>query len=214
MRRVIFSILSTLFLCVTLSAQTPDQQLPNPSNCTLTRPQAPVIRDLKLDMTSEQLLALVPESFQGQDFKRMIEKAQGYPNYGYASLYFQPMYSPPAVKDRFAGIENVSVTLFDGRVTEIRVNYLGSPSGPNWLSVDDFIAKLSQGFALPSARDWLQKTPSTKILKCSGMEIEASIGASGVSGQGSISLRGNTYREAVKARVAADEERRRSEFKP
>src|SRR5687767_891314 len=108
MSRVIFSILSTLYLCVTLSAQTPDQQLPSQANCTLTLSQSPAIRGLKLGMTAEQLLSVFPESPQRAEFKQAIEKAQGYPNYGYARLYFQPMFSPAAVKDRFAGIEVIS----------------------------------------------------------------------------------------------------------
>jgi hypothetical protein len=95
-------------------------------------------------------------------------------------------------------------------VTAIQVKYAGHPRGPSWLSVDDFIAKLSQGLALPGAKDWLQKNETSKILKCNGLEIEASNNGS----RGSIFLRGNTYHETVKKRAAADEEKRRSEFKP
>lgn len=213
MSRVIFAILFTLFMCVTLSAQTPDQQLPSQSKCTLTLSQSPAIRGFKLGMTAEQLLSLLPEVFNGQSFKQALETAQGYPKYGVVGWNFQPESYPPAIKDRFAGIDSISITLFDGRLAEMHVIYRGPysfPIGPKWLSIDDFIAKLSQGFALPGAKDWLETSQFSKILKCSGLEIEAST----LNRQGAISLRGNTYRETVRERAAADDERRRSEFKP
>jgi hypothetical protein len=212
MSRTIFTIFSILLVSASLSAQTLDQRS-NQSKCTLTLSQSPAIRGFKLGMTAEQLDTLLSGAFIGQSLKQAIETAQGYPKYGVVGWDFSPRSYPPAIQDRLAGIDSISLTLFDGRVAEMHVAYAGPssfPRGPKWLSIDDFIAKLSQGFALPGARDWLETSPFSKILKCSGLEIEAST----LNRQGSISVRGNTYRETVKERAAADEERRRSEFKP
>ena len=41
------------------------------------------------------------------------------PNYGMVRLYFRPSTYPSPAKERFAAIDSVSITLFDGSVTEV-----------------------------------------------------------------------------------------------
>jgi hypothetical protein len=208
-----FTILTTLFVLVSLPRQTFSQQQ-TPSVCTMPLAQSPEIRGLKLGLSGEQIMALIPENTQWLDIRQTLEKAKGYPNYGVANLSIQLVNYGPVVKDRFAGIDWISITLFDERVTSIHIVYSGPgsyPRGASWPNVDDFIAKLTQPFALPAPKDWLEKSESSKILKCNGWEIEASTEGRSAS----ISLRSQaSYREIVRQRATADEERRRKEFKP
>jgi hypothetical protein len=185
-------------------------QTSNQSTCNLTISQSPTVRGIRLGMSAEEVFALFPGSAERQDYKDAILSAQVSPNYGVARLYFQPAaYLSPA-KERFSGIDSISITLFDGRATEISVAYTGYPKGPSWLNVDDFITKLSDAFALPSAKDWQTTGEFSKTLKCSGFEIRALLS----NRNGYMSLSNNSYTETVRQRAAADEERRRREFKP
>jgi hypothetical protein len=163
-------------------------------------------------MSAEEVFALFPGSAERPENKNPMLSAQVPPNYGVARLSFWlATYLSPA-KERFSGIDSISITLFDGRATEIAVTYTGYPKGPYWSNVDDFIAKLSEAFALPGARDWFQSGGDqfSKTLKCSGFEIRAS----NLNRNGSMSLSNNSYTETVRQRAAADEERKRREFKP
>lgn len=163
-------------------------------------------------MNFDQVFALFPESSANRN---TVTSAAGDPNYGVARLYFQPPFLPSPAKERFAGIDSIQITLFDGSVTELRITYVGSNSnpakGPFWRSVDDFITKLSEAFALPPPKEWLERSPLTKTLQCSGFTLAASIS----EGTGSIALRTTTtYEDTVRQRALADQERRRLEFKP
>ena len=189
------------------SGQPPDQ-----SRCTLTQDKSPAVRGLRLGMGAEQLFALLPE---GNVNKNAVESAEGHPNYGVARLFFQPPFFPSDARDRFAGIDSIQITLFDGRATELGIGYAGPNShparGPVWRNLDDFITKLSETFALPQAKDWLEHNQWAKTLQCTGFTLAASI----QNGNGSISLRSTTaYEDTVRQRAKADEERRRREFKP
>lgn len=203
----LFTIVSVLVPGFGLTfSQSPDQ-----SRCTLTLDKSPAVRGIRLGMGAEQLFALVPESV----IKDAVASAEGHPNYGVARLFLQAALYPLSARERFAGIDSIQITLFDGRVTEISVEYAGSGSyparGPVWRNVDDFITKLSETFALPHAKDWLERSQGAKTLQCTGFTLAASIGR----GNGSISLRSTTaYQETVRQRASADEERRRREFKP
>ena len=185
-------------------------QTSNQSTCNLTITQSPAVRGIRLGMSAEEVFALFPGGAESPENKNAMLSAQVPPNYGVASLYFYLWAYPPPSKERFSGIDSISITLFDGRATKISVAYTGYPKGPSWFNVDDFITKLSEAFALPGAKDWLQSDQFSKTLKCSGFEIRAS----NQNRNGSMSLSNNSYTETVRQRAAADEERRRREFKP
>jgi hypothetical protein len=200
------------FMPIAVCAQAAGQSS-NHAECKLTLDKSPTIRGLKLGMSAEQLLALFLTANQNPNVKRVIDDAQGYPNYGVARILFHATGYPTAFKERFAGIDTINTTLFDGQVVELIIYYAGSdsiPRGPRWIKVDDFIAKLKEPFNLPDARDWLYNPQGSKTLKCIGFEIHASTS----SGQGGISLIGKPYVDLAKERAAADEEQRRREFKP
>jgi hypothetical protein len=162
-------------------------------------------------MTAEEVFALLLEV---RAAKSAVASAEGYPSYGVLSVSLQPAFSPQPARERFAGIESISVTLFDGRAAEIRVHYAGPNShpsrGPAWTNVNDFIAKLSEAFRLPGANEWLERNEVSKMLKCDQFEVIAEI----FNKTGSISLRGSAYQDTVRQRAAADEVKRRIEFRP
>ena len=186
-------------------------QTSNQSTCNLTITQSPTVRGIRLGMSAEEVFALFPGGAESPENKNAMLSAQVPPNYGVASLYFYLWAYPPPSKERFSGIDSISITLFDGRATKISVAYTGYPKGPSWSTVDDFITKLSDAFALPGAKDWLQSGGDlySKTLKCSGFEIRASN-----KGNASMALSNNSYTETVRQRAVADEERKRREFKP
>ena len=179
--------------------------------CQLSGDKAPAIRGLRLGMTAEELSTFFPDLSP----RNLVSSAQREPNYGVARLFYQVDSPSPPPKERFTGIDSISIILFDGQVTEITVRYAGAGSypvkGPSWRNVDDFIAKLSEAFGLPQARDWLDRSTWAKTLKCAGFTLDASAD----NGTGEITLRGTTaYQETVRQRALANQERRRREFKP
>jgi hypothetical protein len=183
------------------------------SKCTLTSAESPAIRGIKLGMNVEQVLTTFPGSSEKPEIKRALAEAGGTPHYGVARLNFQPFSYPSSVREKFAGIDSYSVTLFDNHVTEIRVRYNGQgsyPRGPFWVNVDDFVTKLSEAFNLPPVKDWVQKNSDERDMKCADFTIEASTSG----GAGAVALHDRTYIEKVKKRAAAEAERLRREFKP
>jgi hypothetical protein len=190
----------------------PDGQSADQTKCTLSAAQSPAIRGIQLGMNSDQLLALFPESPANSN---AVALAAADPNYGVARLSFQPPFLSSPAKERFVGIDSIQTTLFDGSVSELRITYVGSNShpakGPFWRNVDDFITKLSDAFALPPAKEWLESSQVNKTLQCTGFTVDASI----ANGTGSIALRiATAYEDTVRQRALADQEKRRREFKP
>ena len=211
MSRSIITLFATVSLLVPTFGQTPNQS-PGQSNCVTTI-QSPAVRGIRLGMTAEEVFALFPGSSERPENKNAILSAEQPPNYGIASLSFQPSTYPSPVKERFAAIDSVFIRLFDGRVTEIRVEYAGPnshPRGPAWNNVDDFIAKLSESFALPGAKLWFETSQYSKTLRCGAFEMDATTS----NRQGAIWLRNSAYGDTVRQRAAADEEKRRRDFKP
>lgn len=208
---VVLFALALLAPTPTQSQETLKAQMP--SSCSLTPAQAPAIRGLKLGMSSEEILALFPESNQRPEIKAALANAESYPSFGVAHLYFQPSMYPAAWKDRFAGIDGIAVTLFDDHMSELQVSYAGqnsNPRGPFWPDVDRFIAKLSEAYRLPAARDWHQVGEAYKVLDCNGLNIEART----PGGTGAISLRSTKYLDKSRERAAEMEEKIRKEFRP
>lgn len=180
----------------------------------MTADQSPALRGIRLGLNANEVFALFPDSSENKN-KNAVASAEGRPHYGVARLFFQPPFPPSPAKERFAGIDSIQVTLFDDSVTELAIAYAGADSyparGPVWHNVDDFITKLSEAFALPPAKDWVERSQSAKTLQCTGFNFGASI----ANGTGSISLRSTiVYEDTVRKRALADEERRRREFKP
>lgn len=63
-------------------------------------------------MTAEEVFALFPGSSERPENKSAILSAERPPNYGIATLSFQPSTYPSPAKERFAAIDSVSITLY------------------------------------------------------------------------------------------------------
>jgi hypothetical protein len=213
MSRVFASLIVILFVTLVGSAQTPAQpqaptQIQSLSTCNLTPSQSLAIRGIKLGMSAEQINSVFPSPGQRET---VFQNTTGrYPKYGAVESVISPRDYPSIANDKFADVARVAVTLFNGRLTEFSVDYAGPPDGPWWSDVDCFFAKLSGPFGLPPAKNWLGRRFS-KTLNCNGLEIEARLSN---GNRGLILLRSNTDIDAMKERVAAEEEKKRSELKP
>ena len=190
------------------SAQTPGQL-----KCALTMAQAPAVRGVRLGMREEEVRALFADGTERPEVWNTLAVAANPPNFGVARIYLQPGFYESPVREKFAGVESFVLTVFDGRVTEMRVKYRGPrsiPKGPRWESVGDFVAKFAEAYRLPDEREWERTGGRERTLRCPGYEIAASI----QDGTGEVSIFNRSYVEKVKERADAEEERLRREFKP
>lgn len=175
------------------------------SRCNLTEATAPEVHGIRLGSTVDQVVALFPSSTKSKEMKDAIARAKA----GDASetLYI-PFDPADAAKDRFTGVDFISVGFGRGRVVDFTVGY----GGATWRSVDEWVAKLAETFKLPGAQEWVvgpSENPN-KILKCGAVEIEA-----GTLGGGAlIRVRNTQFSKGMEERNAAAEEKKRREFKP
>lgn len=171
------------------------------SRCSLTEATAPGVRGLKLGMSVEQVSALFPGSTKRKDTRDALAKAKTAGEVVYVT--FEPS---DGGKDQNVDVASVSAGFNKGRVIALSVQYLG----PEWRNVDEWIAKLSETLGLPGVNNW-QPGPSenpNKILRCSGVEVEASVEGGG----GSITIRSTENSNDGQDR--AREEKKKRDFKP
>ena len=121
-------------------------------------------------------------------------------------LSFDP--ATDAGGDRFAGVESVGAGIYQGRVADFTVVYVGA----TWRTIDEWVAKLSESFRLPGGQEWVpgpSENPN-KVLRCGGIEIEAAI----QGGSASIKIRNTGSLQDAQERARSEEERRRRALKP
>ena len=173
-------------------------QVTTQSNCMIT------VRDIRLGMSLQQLLALFPASSKRKEMADALERAKATTGNETVYLVFNP--ATDGGSQRFAGVDSVMAGVYKGQVVDFTVVYVG----PTWNTVDEWVEKLRESFGLPGARGWMagpSENPS-KILKCRGAEIEAGI----QGGSGSIRVR-NTENMGMDERKESGEQKKR-EFKP
>lgn len=178
------------------------QQTPPVGKCSLTLAQAPQIRDVRLGMSSEEVLRLFPGSSDETYIRAQLSTAD--------ERFGIVRFSIPTTllsKPKFAGVNSLSVVFLDNRLSEYTFTYIGI----EWKNVDDFISKFSEAFNLPRAETWEgSNLPSLKKLYCQGFEMWAS-----ASGGGSwIRIRIPETQQIVSDRQEAQKEKARKEFKP
>jgi hypothetical protein len=124
-------------------------------------------------MTPKQVLAVFPGSTEDADLRAILSRP---PNqFGAATFVIRP--DKYESKDRFAGINQISLKLMDGRVYTFRVGY----NGPEFSHVDQLVAKFSEGKNLPAEawEPYVGMDNSLKMLKCTGFEIQIFTGGPG-----------------------------------
>lgn len=201
------SLIVVLFPQAFAQAQSEQQAV---SSCTLTLAQSPAVRGVKLGMPAQELFAMFPGSAEKAGIKSAMAKADGYPSFGFVEISFYTNEYPTT--DRFAGVSHYGVDFLDGRILRYEVNYSYPPVGPRWNRVDDFIAKLTEGYNLPAARDWAVDPNASyqKSLKCNGFDVQASI----LNSTGNLRVSLPDYMKMRTARQTAYEEKMRRAFKP
>ena len=200
MRKRVMAFFTIVVVPLSAYSQTPSQ-----SRCSLTEASSPIVRGLRLGMTTDQLLALFPASAKRKETRDAVEKAMAATGNQPVYLSFDP--STDSAKE-FAGVESISAGLYKGRVTDLSVVY----SGATWRTTDEWLAKVSEAFKLPAAQDWTvgpSENPN-KVLNCDGIEIEAAI----QGGSASIRIRNTAHLRGIEERAAAAEERKRREIRP
>ena len=178
------------------------QQTPPVGKCSLTLAQAPKIRDVRLAMSSEEVLRMFPGSSDEPYIRAQLSTADQ--RFGVVGFSIPTTLLP---KPKFAGVNSLSVVFLDNRLSEYAFTY----TGLEWKKVDDFISKFSEAFNLPRPETWERSNvPSLKKLSCQGFEMWASADAGGSW----IRIRIPEAQQIVSDRQEAQKEKARKEFKP
>jgi hypothetical protein len=194
----------------TQTAEAPRPEPPPPPQkptCKLTLAQAPVIRGLRLGMTSDELFAIFPAN-EREEFDRaqQLKKAELPPSYGYTS--FQFYLSKYASKDRFTGIGILTFGLFDGKVVYISADYSNTPQFDR---PGQLMGIITKQFGLPEFKDWpgYNEYRGAPSLSCEGFTFQVN----GFSEYFTISLTDPTYKKIAEDRKQADRAKKREGFK-
>jgi len=181
----------------------PPPQIPA---CKLTLAQAPVIRGLRLGMTSDELFAIFPGN-EREEFDRaqQLRSAELPTNYGYTYLDLHTSKYP--IKDQFMGIDSFRFELLDKKVVNIIANYRNTPQ---FDSTRQLMEIITRQFGLPDYKD----RPDSEYwngtsLSCEGFTFRVS----GLSGAFSIVLTDPTYKKIMEDRGQADRAKKREGFK-
>ncbi len=186
-------------------ATQPPAQTTGAPNCALTLAQAPVIRGIRLGMSTEELLVLFPGSKDQFRIKEALARAEV--QYGATDLLFSST-EYPENKLLFNNISRHLITLFDGHVVKIAVSYIFGPdiTSPGW-TIETWIDKVSEIFNLPKRESW----ESSRRITCRGFTIEAFVNH---GSETSITIINLSYRQQIDQRKKAEYEKRQREFKP
>lgn len=171
--------------------------LPSPSNCKLTLVQAPVIRGLRLGMTSDEVFTIFPANEQTQlERAQKLKSAEPAPHFGYASFQFSISDYPTI--DRFAGIGVLNIGLLDRKVVSIDASYFNAPKYDR----DLVLGTIVRQFGFPDYKNWpgyyaYWPNPS---LSCDGFAFRMN----GSGNSLSINVRDSTYEKIIEDRKHAD----------
>ena len=142
--------------------------------CTLSSAGAPDISGLRLGMTPDEVLGVFPGSKTDPDIQNYLSRPPS--QFGVSELVIKP--AKFGSKDKFAGINQVTFVLLDGRVSTFTISY----NGPEYSHVDKFVAKFLEGRNLPALDQWepyVGMDTQMKSLKCADFEITVFAGGEG-----------------------------------
>lgn len=180
--------------------------LPTPSNCKLTLAQAPVIRGLRLGMTSDELFTIFPANEQTQlDRAQKLKSAELAPHFGYASFQFSISEYPTL--DGFTGIGLINIGFLDRKVVSIDASYFNAPKYDRDLALGAIVRQ----YGFPDYKNWpgyntYLPNPS---LSCDGFAFRLY----GSGNSLSINLRDSMYEKIVEDRKHADLVKKWENFK-
>lgn len=142
--------------------------------CTITLAGAPDINGLRLGMTPDEVVALFPGSNADAEVQNYLSRPPS--QFGVGELAIKP--AKFESKEQFAGINQITFALLDGRVSTFTLAY----GGPEYSHVDKFVAKFIEGKNLPAVEQWeayVGMDNSLKILRCTDFEIRVFAGGQG-----------------------------------
>ena len=154
---------------------TPATESTSKPTCTLTAIQAPDVKGVRLGLTTQEVLNLVPGS---RDDAEVLAAAENVTAVGASSFALRPE-KYGAEKD-FVGLNQFTFRFLDKRLSSFTAGY----GGPEWKHVDEFIKKFSEGKTLPPLEAWeayVGLDTQHKTLKCDGFEISVFAGGEGGS---------------------------------
>jgi hypothetical protein len=199
-----------LFGTKTADLPIPGPPPPQKPTCKLALAQAPVIRGLRLGMTSDELFAIFPAN-EREEFDRAqkLKSAELPPNYGYTNFQFS--LSRYATKDRFTGISDLSFGLFDRKVVAINAGY---SNAPQFDRPGQLMEIITSQFGLPEFKDWpgYSEYMNQPSLSCDGFTFQVYADGS-YQGSFSISLTDPAYKKIMEDRKQADRAKKREGFK-
>ena len=155
-------------------AQTNNASSQDKPTCQLTMAGAPDIKGLRLGMTPDEVLALFPGSKEDAEVRVSLSRTPS--EFGVSSFVIRP--AQYQSKEKFAGVNQITFTLLDGRVSTFSVGY----NGPEYSHVDKFVAKFIEGTNLPAIDQWeayVGMDNNLKMLKCTEFEIRVFTGGPG-----------------------------------
>jgi hypothetical protein len=144
------------------------------ATCALNMSQAPVLHGLKLGMAPDEVLDLFPGSKDDTEVSSALSRPPS--QFGVASFVIRP--GKYESKDKFAGINQITFTLLDGRVLNFNVGY----NGPHYSHVDKFVEKFVESSNLPPAEQWeayVGLDHQMKTLTCADFSIRVFAGGEG-----------------------------------
>ena len=140
-------------------------------DCSLTKADAPLLSGLKLGMTTEQVLAVLPGSKDDPELPTQLARPPS--KLGVSSFLVHAEKLEP--NDKFAPFSQFTFNLLDGRVSSMNIGY----NGPEYSNVDEFVTKFVEGTKLPPADRWQAYTGmdnQLKMLTCKDFEVRVFVG--------------------------------------
>jgi len=196
-------LLMTFMMAAALSTAGQTAAAPG-TQCTLK--VAPVIRGVRLGMTTEEVLTMFPGSRDQENIKAALTPNTSFPRYGVTNFSLFP--GEYAGKERFAGVSSIGFIFVDAHLVRYAVHY----ARPPWPHVEDFINTLAAALKLPSADSWT-KEPDYRKLDCDGFRVSASVNVNSPGATVTVASTDDPYKVQTERRTAAEDEERRA-FKP
>lgn len=194
----------TLLVASTAADQASEKSAPVRATW-LTMAEDRGISGIRLGMPAEQVLALFPGSEKEEEIRSSLSKNQ----FGMSSLTIRPQnYSSKA---DFAGINQIVLTLLDGRVYTLYVGY--DAIAPE--QVDEMVTKFSEGRRLPPAESWepyVGLDDQLKTMKCKDYEISVFAGGQNLN-INYVQMVDTTAQQKLKQRRAEARKRRANKSK-
>ena len=124
-------------------------------------------------MTPDEVVALFPGSKADAEVQNYLSRPPS--QFGVGELAIKP--AKFESREQFAGINQITFALLDGRVSTFTVAY----GGPEYSHVDKFVAKFLEGKNLPAVEQWEAYVgmDNLKTLKCTEFEVRVHAGGPG-----------------------------------